>query len=233
MKKIIILTVICGAILTFIIYKITYHETLNLLVLGDGLATGITDYDVEGYSFNDYMRDQLEDRNLEEYITEFANQEETSESLERKITSNFTLESTGLSIQQAISKAKMITIAIGTYELNQKSKLKSKEIENYLNRVEKIIKLIKAFNNKSIFLIGLYPTEKVKESKMIEINKRLNEISNTYQVTFIDIFDIKTQKKFFFQETSIYPNYKGHKWISEKIENKIDSISCQTVCNKS
>ena len=64
MKKIIILTVVCGAILTFIIYKVTYHETLNMLVLGDGLATGITDYDVEGYSFNDYIRDKLEDNNL-------------------------------------------------------------------------------------------------------------------------------------------------------------------------
>ena len=153
MKKIIILTVVCGAILTFIIYKVTYHETLNMLVLGDGLATGITDYDVEGYSFNDYIRDKLEDNNLEEYITEFASTEETSETLKTKISTNYTLESTNLSIQQAIAKSKIITLALGTKELNSKSKLKSKDIETYLNNMERIVKLLTTYNHNSIFLM--------------------------------------------------------------------------------
>ena len=220
MKKIIILTVVCGAILTFIIYKITYHETLNMLVLGDGLATGITDYDVEGYSFNDYMRDKLEEKNLEEYITEFASMEETSETLKTKISTNYTLESTNLSIQQAIAKSKIITLALGTKELNSKSKLKSKDIETYLTNMERIVKLLTTYNHNSIFLIGLYQTEKVPSEKVVEINQGLKNICKTNQITFIDISEIKTQKAFFFQETSIYPNYKGHQWISEKLEIK-------------
>ena len=220
MKKIIILTVVCGAILTFIIYKVTYHETLNMLVLGDGLATGITDYDVEGYSFNDYIRDKLEDNNLEEYITEFASTEETSETLKTKISTNYTLESTNLSIQQAIAKSKIITLALGTKELNSKSKLKSKDIETYLNNMERIVKLLTTYNHNSIFLIGLYQIEKVPLEKIENINQKLKEICNNYQITFIDISEIKKQKAFFFQETSIYPNYKGHQWISEKLEIK-------------
>ena len=86
--------------------------------------------------------------------------------------------------------------------------------------MERIVKLLTTYNHNSIFLIGLYQTEKVPLEKIENINQKLKEICNNYQITFIDISEIKKQKAFFFQETSIYPNYKGHQWISEKLEIK-------------
>ena len=61
MKKIILLTIIIGAISTFLIYKNFYHEDMNIVALGDGIALGETAFNVQGYSYNDYLKDYYEE----------------------------------------------------------------------------------------------------------------------------------------------------------------------------
>ncbi len=222
MKKKIILTIIMGIIITFVIYKNFYHERMNIIALGDGLSLGETAYNVQGYSFNDYIRDYYEENSiLEEYITEFANLEETSDTLKMKLKNNYTLESTSISIQQANSKARILTIALGMYELNKKQELKTKDIETYLNNMEKILNFLRIYNDKKIFLISLYPSSKIKIEKISKINEGLKEICKKYNIEFIDIEDIVQKKEFFFNEESYYLNYKGHRYISEQIIERL------------
>lgn len=223
MKKIIILTILIGTALTFLIYKNFYHEDMNIVALGDGIALGETAYDVQGYSYNDYLRDYYEENSIvKEYIIEFADIEETTKTLLLKLQNNYTLESTNTSITQAISKAKILTISLGMYELNNKSELSTKLIEEYLTNMEKIAKMIYIYNKKSLFLIGIYPTEKISKEQASYINERLKTISETYHFTFIDIEEISNNQNYFFRTKNYYINYKAHRLISEKI---IDSIS--------
>ncbi len=223
MKKIIILTILIGTALTFLIYKNFYHEDMNIVALGDGIALGETAYDVQGYSYNDYLRDYYEENSIvKEYIIEFADIEETTKTLLLKLQNNYTLESTNTSITQAISKAKILTISLGMYELNSKSELSTKVIEEYLTNMEKIAKMIYIYNKKSLFLIGIYPTEKISKEQASYINERLKTISKTYHFTFIDIEEISNNQNYFFRTKNYYINYKAHRLISEKI---IDSIS--------
>jgi len=223
MKKKIILTILLGTIITFFIYKNFHHESMNLVALGDDLALGETAYNVQGYSYNDYLRDYFENISiLEEYITEFAELEETTETFKIKLNNNFTLESTGIGIQQAINKAKILTLSLGMFELNHKKELKSKDIETYLKNIEKILKIIRIYNEKEIFFISLYPTEKIKKEKIEKINEELKKICETYQVKFIDIEDITEKKEFFFNEKSYHLNYKGHRYISERIIENLE-----------
>ncbi len=223
MKKIIILTILIGTALTFLIYKNFYHEDINIVALGDGIALGETAYDVQGYSYNDYLRDYYEENSIvKEYIIEFADIEETTKTLLLKLQNNYTLESTNTSITQAISKAKILTISLGMYELNSKSELSTKVIEEYLTNMEKIAKMIYIYNKKSLFLIGIYPTEKISKEQASYINERLKTISETYYFTFIDIEEISNNQNYFFRTKNYYINYKAHRLISEKI---IDSIS--------
>ena len=146
MKKQIILTIFIGILMAFIIYKITYHEEMNFLALGDGISLGLTAYNVKGYSYNDYLKDYFEDNTiLREYISDFASVDETSKSLLNKISNN-EISSNNMTIQQAISKAKIITISLGMDELNNFKNLKSKNISEYIYNMEKIIKMIRNIN---------------------------------------------------------------------------------------
>ena len=218
MRKKIILTILVGSVLTFFIYKIFYHEDMNIMTLGDGVGTGLTAYNVKGYSYNDYLKDYYEKNSiLKEYITEFSNAEETTETLILKLQNNYTLESTGLSITQAISKAKILTVSIGMNELSHKMEIETEEIETYLNNIEKILKLLRIYNKKEIFLTSIYETSFLNNTKVTEINNRLKQLCDTYQVHFIDITDILKNKEYIFNNTSFYFNYRGHRYISEEI----------------
>ena len=218
MRKKIILTILVGSVLTFFIYKIFYHEDMNIMTLGDGVGTGLTAYNVKGYSYNDYLKDYYEKNSiLKEYITDFSNAEETTETLILKLQNNYTLESTGLSITQAISKAKILTVSIGMNELSHKMEIETKEIETYINNIEKIFKLLRIYNKKEIFLTSLYETSFLNNTKVTEINNRLKQLCDTYQVHFIDITNILKNKEYIFNNTSFYFNYRGHRYISEEI----------------
>ena len=192
---------------------------MNIVTLGDGISTGETAYDVTGYSFNDYLRDYHEETGtVEEYIKEFSIKGETTETLKTKISNNYTLESTNTKIQQAIAEAKILTIAIGMDELNQKN-LKSKQIDQYIEQMDKILTVIRIYNNKDIFLISLYPTAVLNKEKVQEINQKLKELSTKHRVTYIDIENITENKEYFFSSNSYYLNYKGHRYISEQIQS--------------
>ena len=191
---------------------------MNIMTLGDGVGTGLTAYNVKGYSYNDYLKDYYEKNSiLKEYITEFSNAEETTETLILKLQNNYTLESTGLSITQAISKAKILTVSIGMNELSHKMEIETEEIETYINNIEKIFKLLRIYNKKEIFLTSLYETSFLNNTKVTEINNRLKQLCDTYQVHYIDITDILKNKEYIFNNTSFYFNYRGHRYISEEI----------------
>ena len=222
MKKHIIITIIIGIISAFIIYKLTYQEQMNILVLGDSLSLGMTAYNVEGYSYNDYLKDYFEENSiLREYIPNFSSIDETTNSMLLKITNNSKLKSSNLTIQQAISKAKIITVHLGMDELNNKQIIKTKQIDNYLNNMEKIIKQIRFFNQKQIFIISLYQTNKISLEQVEIINKALNQIAIENNCTFINISNIINKKEYYFNPKNYHLNYKGHKYISEQIINKL------------
>ncbi len=223
MKKQIILTILCGFFLAFLIYKITYHEEMNFLSLGDGLSLGITAYNVKGYSYNDYLKDYFEDTTiLREYISDFANVDETTKSLLNKIINNDSLMESNITIQQAISKSKIITISLGMDELNNLKVLKSKNINDYLNNMEKIIKLIRNINkNNQIIITSLYETSKLNKEKITKINNELKSISNKYHLIFIDISDVVLHKEFYMLSDNYYLNYKGHQYIFLRIKDNL------------
>lgn len=221
MKKKIIFTIVMGVIAAFLIYKTTYKEEMNILALGDSLALGMTAYNVEGYSFNDYLKDYYEKNSvLREYIKEFSSENETTTSLLEKIDNNQYLANVNMTIQQAITDAKIITIALGMDELNNKKTLKSKDIDTYITNIKKLLTRLRIYNQNEILLISLYPSSKIKSSTIEEINTNLSQFASEQNVKFIDITTIIKHNEFFFIPTSYYLNYKGHQYINELlIEN--------------
>lgn len=185
----------------------------------------MTAYYVEGYNYNDYIRDYFEsNQQLEKYISNFAKTDQTVENLITCIENNYRLEETNLTIQQALAKAKIITIGIGMDELmnlSLKQNIPSKDIEDYKKDMEKLLKIIRNFNNNEIYLIGLYKGYNLKDDTVLEINNALKEIANQNQIIFIDISDFPDKNQYYLLNTSYYINYKGHKEIANRILSSI------------
>lgn len=229
MKYKILIILIIGTIIASAIYFNIDNSKVNLLTLGDGLSTGMTAYHVEGYDFNDYLIEYLnEDNKLENYYKSFNEIDETVTNLINKINNNISGVEEKTKIKQAIKEADIITIALGMDELNNyasKNNLGSTKINGYLKKYEELLKLIRALNDKKIFIIGLYSSNKINQTKIEKINAELQNLANTYKTEFIDISTIIEHKEFFTLNNNYYINYRGQKYIFEIIKNKLEDIA--------
>lgn len=233
MKYKILIILLIGTILTSAIYFNSEKNEINLLALGDGISTGMTSYHVEGYDFNDYLTEYLnKSKNLNKYYKFFNETDETLNTLITKIDNNINDIEQKIKIKQAIKKANIITLAIGMDELNNyasKNNLGSTKINGFLKKYDELLKKIRNLNDKKIYVIGLYNSNKINISKIEKINIELEKITKKYNCEFIDIENITEYKKYFNLSNNYYLNYKGQKYIYEIIKNKIESLTVVNV----
>ena len=233
MKYKILIIILLGVLFTSLIYFHTSKETKNILALGDSISIGMTSYHINGYDYNDYLRDYLNSKKeLGNYYKNFNESDETASNLLTKINNNIenTLEKTKL--KQAIKEANIITIALGMDELNnyaKKNNLGTTKINGFLNKYEQVLKNIRSINNKKIYLIGLYPTNLVKETKINKINEELKKLSKRYNLEYIDIENIREQEYFFASTNDYYLNYKGQEYIFNKIKDSMEKNNSKII----
>ena len=226
MKFKIAIIILCGTLITVFIYFHTNNNGIDFLSLGDGIASGMTPYHVEGYDFNDYLSDFLNEKEtLKKYYKNFGETDETINSLLNKLNTNISGSDSKIKIKQAIKDSEIITIALGMDELNtyaSKKLLSFSKINNFINKYDELLQNIIKLNKKNIIVISLYETNILKKSKISLINEELKNLCSKYEITFIDITDIINNKDYFTDPKSYYINYKGQKYIFEKIKNVIN-----------
>lgn len=226
MKYKIFIIIVLGTLFTSIIYFYTDKDNLNVLALGDGISTGMTSYHIEGYDYNEYLVEFLnENKQLEHYYKNFNEVDETASSLLNKINNNIENIDKKIKLKQAIKEADIITLTLGMDELNnyaKKSNLGSTKISGYLNKYEEVIKALRKLNNKDIYLIGVYETTLLNEAKVKKINEELNNLCKQYNMTYIDIEDITEYTEFFISKKEYYLNYKGQEYIFNKIKDTFE-----------
>ena len=219
MKKKLILITLLGGILSIIIYVFTQNNEITIMSIGDGLSSGETPYGIEGYSFNDYLKeDYLTIHKLNNYI-EYASRDKTIKELIYEIKENkeITLKNEKIEIKQAINKADILTIAIGMDELAN-NKITSKIKNEYLHDLEELFSMINLLNKNKIVIISLYTWEKNDLLTIEKLNASVRDIALTNHFEFIDINKILMNEEYFFQKNSYYINYLGHKRIYEEIK---------------
>jgi len=225
MKKKLILIIILGIATSLLIYYLTLNEKLKLLALGDGLSSGMTAYNVNGYSYNDYLKDYFKNNNnLQSYNNSFTEAGlEVSELIE-KIKNNYTTNINGkeTTIQQAISNANVIIVGIGIDELATKSlnnDLTQKVINNYYENIQQLLSIIKKLNHEKVIVLGIYNAYNIKDVEAI--NNKLKIITKEFSYDFVDISKVVNNREYYFNDTSYYLNYKGHKKINEELQKVI------------
>ena len=221
MQKKILLLAIFGTIFSFIIYYYTKNDDLTICALGDGLSSGMTAYNIEGYSFNDYLKEDIKKLHKLKNYYEYAYANLTIKELIYQIKANDKIlyKNTQVELQHAINEADILTIAIGLDELAN-TKITSQERKEFLNDFKELLNIIKNLNNKKVIVLGIYNTPKHDLLSTNKINAIIRDLSLSNKFIFIDIAsDIK--KEHFLNNNSYYINYEAHKIIYAKIKNTI------------
>lgn len=219
MKKKIITIALLGAILSVIIYFFTQNSEITIVSIGDGISSGMTSYGIEGYSFNDYLKEDYSTKHeLKEYI-EYAIPNKTVKELIYEIKENKSIvkKEEQIEIKQAINKADILTIAIGMDELAN-IKITNQIKNEYLHDLEELLSMIKMLNGKKVIILSLYSWGKNDLLTIEKLNAGIRDIALSNGFLFVDINKILMNKDYYLSTDSYYINYLGHKSIYEELK---------------
>lgn len=213
MKKVTIVFFI-AIILCALTYNITKNPKKNILALGDGLCLANSIYNVEGYSFNHYIKDYYyEKKLLNSFNDDFCKSNITVKELNSLILENQQLNKQ--SIQYLLDNADVLTLAIGFDELKSHSKITNQIKKDFLHDYSILINNIMNISNAKILVIGYYPNY-FKDAT--EISKKLQAFVENKNLEFINIEEISKNQNNFYDLRQSNLNINGHKEIFNKIE---------------
>ena len=197
----IILIISISAILAYFIYFFNFEDKINIVALGDGVASGETSYNIDGISYNDYLKEYFANKKLlKKYNKSYAYKNYKIGDLINDIKSNIISKEDKLSIQQIIHKADLLTIDIGEEELVKMAMLKdlNKEyIIKFIKEYDDLLYMIRDITESSIVIIGFYENMYLTKSETIILNSELSNLAIKYDAIFINISDLMLSKEYY------------------------------------
>ena len=229
MKKLLVLALLLISV--FLIYLVTIDKKVYYLSLGDFLAVGKTsDKSNNGYTKEiiDYLTKK---KMLEEFHNEFASEEYRSIDLYNDIVQNkkVLVGDKEISIKNALIKADILTLSIGTNDLFSKlnypfTKYEMKRnIDEIIDDIENLLKLIREYCKEDIIILNyanLKNDQKIDEY-LVYANNRLKKLCETYDITCVDIYTLFKNNQFVLKD-NIYPKSIAYREIGAEIVKVIE-----------
>lgn len=220
-----ILIIGISIILAYLIYFFNKEDKIYLVSFGDGVASGETSYNIDGISYNDYIKEYFYSKKiLKEYNSSFATKNYLLGDFIGDIENNLKDEKKDKYIKQIIHRADIITINFGEDELTKLSitnDLTEEKTKKFINDYDKLLSLLKEITEAKIVVIGLYENDYLNKTNTIIFNSEIANIVNKYESIFINISDLLTEKEYYLNKNSYYFDYKAHKIIAEIIIHSI------------
>lgn len=230
MKKILLIFSII--VIIFIIYITTVDRKIYYVALGDNITT-LELNNNKGFSnhINDYLNHYDK---LENYINEFSKENYRITDIISDINNNRKVAAGNKkkTIKNALIKADLLTISIGLNDFT--AKINNQNIEfindyqslyNYAdeicNDLEQLLILIRQYCKEEIFLVGMYYPYSIQNIKLVNVfsylNNRFKEISEFYDINYVDIYDLFMENPNYISSTMIYPSKEGLELIASQI----------------
>ena len=209
----------------YFIYFLNHKTKINIMVIGDGIASGETSFLIDGLSYNDYLKEYfINKKSLNKYNDTYAYKNYKISNLINDIKTNDLKEFLNLHINQIIHQSDIITIGIGEEELVKLAITNDLDItylKQHIQEYDKLLYLLKENTEATIVIVGFYENKYLDKSNIIILNSELANIASKYNAIFINISDLLLNKDYFVDDNSYYFNYKGHEKIAEMIIHSI------------
>ena len=220
-----IIIILISALLAYGIYFVSKEDKLKIVALGDGISSGQTSFNIDGISFNDYLKDYYESKKLLKYFnTNYSYKNYKISDLINDMKINALVKNEKIYINQMLHKSDVITLAIGEEELVKLSitnDLDNEVLKKLIVEYDNLLFMLKKITDAKIILIGFYENKYLDKSDVIILNSEISNIAIKYKVTFINISDLMLNKEYYLDNNSYYFNYKGHKAIAQMIIHSI------------
>lgn len=244
-RKLIVLVVLMLfiSISIFTIYKNTYTEELNYVVLGDSISAGRNPYGVDDYGYSDYVKDYLDNKDkLANYVS-YAVSGYTVSDIINDINYNRVIETYDgtVNLKEVLRESDLVTISIGANDLLEGINLSSfstifddreevtDKIDTIIYKIDQLLELIQGYAKGEIIVIGYYnpfpnlETYKSEIDEMVDyLDVKYEELCRSKNIHYIKISDIISNNPNYLPNPfDIHPSIQGYEAISKKIIKKI------------
>ena len=221
MKKILGLFFILLVVL--FIYNQNKYEKIYFLALGDSYSLGITPYNGYDYGYNDFVRDYLEEnKKLEVFIKDFSKKGYRTTDLLRAIEDNkfIYINNDELTIQQALIKADLITLSIGTNDILNMSSINSDNsyVSEAMNDMETLLSTIRKYCKETIIAVGYLNNNET----YVYASEKYKQLCEKYNIIYIDSKELLDDIEHFPNPNNIHPSKQGYKLIADKIIENLE-----------
>lgn len=197
MKKILFLIILFLSL--FGIYKLFDEPKINYMSIGDSLINGVNPYNIEGYGYNNYVKNYLERNNL---LRSFNNYyyNNSLKGLKEDIKNNRTImvDNKEYFFKKMLRESDIIVISSGMDELSfnyheDDMAYNYQYFEKMYSDIESLITEIKKYSINNIIFIGYYNPTKIYTSDVDEffcsINEKLSNLMKTNNIIYLDIYE--------------------------------------------
>lgn len=230
MKKILLIFSII--VIIFIIYITTVDRKIYYVALGDNITTLELN---NNKGFSNYINDYLNRYNkLENYINKFSKENYRITDIISDINNNkkVIVGNREKTLKNALIKADLLTLSIGLNDFTAKINTQNinfindyQSLYNFVdeisNDLEQLLMLIRQYCKEKIFLIGIYYPYSTQNIKLVNVfsylNNRFKEISEFYNINYVDIYDLFMENPNYISSTMIYPSKEGLELIASQI----------------
>ncbi len=217
MKKMILIFFV-GVIITIVVYYHTINKRIDVLVIGDSVATGDTLYGNSGVSYNLFLKEYLTNKKLGNYDLTYTKNNMTVRDFNYQFNENKEINDKHL--QNRIKEAEIIIISLGQDELISNSKinnLRNSERKIFYENYKKMLNNLRKISSRDIFVIGFFGD---KINQIEEIEKSLINMSKNLNVKYIKLNEIICENDYY-DNNNLHLNYEGHKKIFELLKSEI------------
>ena len=186
MKKIAIIIIVISSI--YFIYNIFRDKKVYYTSISDGMG-----YYLE-YSFEDYIKDYLEEKDVLEEYRKIKIEDERIIDLIRNINDNVAYDKKTL--QNILIKTDILTVSIGYNDLVANILNLEKDnivtyIDSYLKDLDTLLKLLRKCDKEKIIFLGYNnPYGQLYDNLFDEINSNVKKICSQYDIIFIELENI-------------------------------------------
>lgn len=213
-------------------YKLTLNTNYLYVSIGDDLAKGHTPFNTYSSSYTTYIEDYLKTKYKSVTVnTSYIEEDLRIKDLINSITNPNPNDSKN--ITQAIKKADLITISVGSEELFSKlrSNIESTTytyIDNLVNDYNTLLNEINKINKNKIYIIGYYNPIPLTDSNNSYLSKIFNYINKkfslleTSNIKYIPLYNAFTIHPEYLPNSS-FPSLDGYNYISNEIIKSIEN----------
>lgn len=228
-RKVKLLILMLSIPIIYIIYILNSSKNINYLSLGDDLALGVNSFGISNYSYSDYFKDHLKQKEmLHLYLNNYAEKNKSITELYNDLLTNkkITVNKQVYNLKKTIRESEVLTLSIGQNDIKneinnlEKSIITPNDYNNIVNKIYKkyeiLLNEITKYFKGDMYILSTYYTNNKEKEVSISLNNKIQNYCINNSINYINI-EFIGKPEYLDNKKSSLPNDNAYYIIGKRL----------------